>query len=69
MKSSGMSTAISEIVSETMVSRSARAFERGFQRVFAFLNVADDVFNHDDRVVTTKPVEIVSAIKVRLFRL
>ncbi len=52
INSSGISTAISEKVSEMMVKPICPgAFQRGRQRLFAFLDVARDVLDHDDGVV------------------
>ena len=52
MNSSGISTAISETVSEMMVKPiCSEPFERGLQRRFALLDVARDVLDHDDGVV------------------
>ena len=47
-----MNTAISEIVIEMIVKPISREpFERRGQRILAFFHVAEDVFQHDDRVV------------------
>ena len=52
MNSTGMNTAASDSVIETIVKRDfLRAVERGRHRVFAMLHVPDDVLEHDDRVV------------------
>ncbi len=52
MNSSGMNTATSETVSETMVKPiCAGALERRLQRLLAGLDVADDVLDHDDRII------------------
>ena len=52
MNRSGIKTATSETVSETMVKPICRApFERRFERLFAGLDVARDVLDHDDGVV------------------
>ena len=70
MKSSGMSTATSETVSETIVKPICfGALERGLERRVALLDVAGDVLDHDDGVVDDEAVEMVSAISDRLLRL
>ena len=52
MNSTGMKTAASEIVIEMMVKPiSFEPSQRGGHRVLAVLHVADDVLEHDDRVV------------------
>ncbi len=52
MNSSGISTAISETVSEMMVKPiSPEPLQRRLQRRHALLDVARDVLDHDDRVV------------------
>src|SRR4029077_7213099 len=67
MNSSGMNTAISDTVSEIPVkpiwfarrprerdhgeADFARTAQRGLERVFAVLDVADDVLDHDDGIV------------------
>ena len=52
MNRTGMNTAASERVMETMVKPISREpFERRLHRAFAHLHVADDVFQHDDGVV------------------
>ena len=52
ISSTGMNTAISENVIEMMVKPISRdAFQRGLERPHAALDVAHDVFQHDDGVV------------------
>ena len=52
MKRTGMKTAASEIVIETMVKADLlRALEGGLERRLALLHVADDVLEHHDGVV------------------
>ena len=52
MNSSGISTAISEMVSDRMVNAiCCGAFERGLQRRIALLDVPGDVLDHHDRIV------------------
>ena len=52
MKSSGMSTAMSEMVSDDDGEADLpRALQARPQRLFALFDVADDVLDHDDRVV------------------
>ena len=52
MNSSGISTAISDTVSEMMVKPiCGRALQRGLHRRLALLDVARDVLDHHDRVV------------------
>ena len=52
MNSTGMKTAASESVMETMVKPiSPRALQRRLQRLLAHLHVPDDVLQHHDGVV------------------
>ena len=52
MNSNGISTAISEIVSETIVNPiCSEPFKAARQRIVAFFDVADDVLDHDDGVI------------------
>ena len=52
MNSSGISTAMSETVSETIVNPiSAEPLQRGLHWGVAHFDIARDVFDHDDRVV------------------
>ena len=52
ISSTGMNTAISEKVIDTMVKPIfARALQRRLERPHAALDMADDVFQHDDGVV------------------
>ena len=52
MNSTGMNTATSEtLIDITVKPICARALEGGLQRRVALLHVADDVLDHDDRVV------------------
>ena len=69
MKSSGISTAMSETVSEMIVNPIVGALEGGLQRRLAGFDIARDVLDHDDRIIDDEAGEIVSAISVRLFRL
>ena len=55
MKRSGISTAMSDTVSERMVKPICFApFEGGLHRRFPFFDVAGDVLDHDDGVVNDK---------------
>jgi hypothetical protein len=70
MKSSGMSTAMSETVNDTIVkpicaapfsaASSGRSPSSTYRAMFSIITIASS---------TTKPVEMVRAISVRLFRL
>ncbi len=52
MNSTGMNTATSDSVIETMVKpTSLEPLQRGLHRLLARLDVADDVLQHDDGVV------------------
>ena len=52
MNSSGMSTAMSETVRETMVKPiCSEPLSAALQRLFALFDVARDVFDHDDGIV------------------
>ena len=52
MNSSGMNTAVSEIVIERIVNADlARPFERRFERALSHLHVPHDVLEHHDGVV------------------
>ena len=56
MNSSGISTATSDTVSDTIVKPIClRALERGAERLLALLDVARDVLDHHDRVVDDEP--------------
>jgi hypothetical protein len=55
MNSSGMSTAMSEMVSERMVKPICAApFERGLHGWDAFFDVAHNIFDHNDRIIDHK---------------
>ena len=70
MNSSGISTAISDTVSEMMVKPiCARALERGRHRRFALLDVARDVLDHHDGVVDHEAGGDGQRHQDRLFRL
>ena len=55
MKRSGISTAMSETVRDRMVKPiCCGAFEGGLERVVALLDIAGDIFDHDDGVIDHK---------------
>jgi len=70
MKSSGMRTAMSETVREMMVKPiCSAALHGGLHRRVAGLDVARDVFDHDDRVIHHKAGGDGKAMRERLSRL
>jgi len=70
MNSTGMNTAASDSVIDTIVNRFLRPGERRVQRLLSISMLPEDIFQHQQwRRPTTKPMERINAIIDRLSRL